>query len=177
MRANIKSVTDSTEAVRKQVDSEGRRFHIKARNGKRVVLEGVKDVRGFNSYAQGGTKWVGRVRGIPEGFWTIVEYGTWRHIITARGGRVTRSGRAVMGKYSKGKTLRLFGEGHAFSDLKPVSAGKGGNFGPYQWVMHPGHNPLGNPWEVAMRAATHDVDKIHELTANRELVTAWVDEK
>ncbi len=175
-KAAAAAVRKSTAKLSVVVDKWGRSHHIKGRSGRNVQLTSKMDVRGWRNYSKDAVVWTGAVRGIPEGFWVIVEYGSPRHLITSRGERVTRTGRKVSGKYSASKRLRLFGEGHTFSDLKPLSAQRrGGSFGPYQWVMHPGHGPQGRPWENAMREGAPMVAEEMALTQQRELVRAFIE--
>lgn len=173
-KAAAEAVAKSTRKLSFIVNAHGSAHRIKGRNGEYVNLGARADVRGWNNYAKNAVTWTGAVRGIPEGFWVIVEYGSARHLMTTRGERTTRSGRKVMGKYAKGKTLRLFSEGHSFSDLKPLGNQAGG-FGPYQWVMHPGHGPQGRPWESAMAEGAPVIANEMAFTQQRELVRAFVE--
>ena len=172
VRANFEATKKATVRLGVIVNTAGSAHRIKSRGGKPVTLSAKTDVRGFTQ-AAGKVVVRGAVRGIPEGFWRIVEDGSAPHLMTARGNRITRSGRVVSGRYTKTQTLRKFGEGHAFSDLKPLSnRATGGNF-ISQWVMHPGHGPQGKPWEQAMARATTGVPEIHHRIVGERLVDVW----
>ena len=171
-KANVEAVERSTRKLGAVVTAQGSRFHIKGRSGSKVPLSAKTDVRGFNNRASKVVV-TGAVRGIPEGFWNIVEHGSGAHLITQRGSRTTRTGKQVGRKYAAGKTLRLFSEGHGFSDLRPVgNAGSG--FGPYQWVMHPGHGTIGRPWEAAMTIGRPLVANEMAYEETRALTKAFV---
>lgn len=146
-KANAAGVRASTEKLARFVDAAGARHHIKGRNGQRITLSAKVDVRGFNSQAN-KVVWTGAVRGVPEGFWHIVTYGSGPHLITRRGTRPTRSGRTVV-TTSRGKgAMKKFAEGHTFGELKPM--GIPSPIGPRYHVIHPGHGPQGDPWALAM---------------------------
>lgn len=173
LKANVEAVERSTKKLGAVVQAQGSRHRIKGRSGKRVPLSSKTDVRAF---AQAGGKLVvtGAVRGIPEGFWRIVEDGSAPHLMTTRGNRVTRSGRSVSGRYTKTQTLRKFGEGHGFGDLKPLSNRAAGGTLIAQWVMHPGHGSQGKPWDAAMSIGAPLVANEMKLEESRALFKAFV---
>jgi hypothetical protein len=173
VKANFEATKRTTERLRRLVDQAGSAHRIKGKGGQPVTLSAKADTKGFSNSA-GKVVVRGAVRGVPEGFWSIVEYGSGKHLMTARGGRITRSGRAVAGRYTKTQTLKKFGEGHSFSDLKPLSAGRGSGF-VAQWVMHPGHGSQGKPWERAMSITAPEAANIHRTTVNQHLVQTWAD--
>jgi len=165
-------VRSMTEGVERIVDANGARYHIKARGSRQPIrLEGRSDTAVFRTKAGGNTA-VGAVRGIPAGFWSIVEYGSYRHLITStkgKGGaqRVTKAGNAT-----RFLTIR--------KTTKIASGGKGslGVLGPLlipgigyrQFAMHPGHGPIGKPWATAMLEAEPVAHQINAIQTGVEMV-------
>ena len=149
-RANILAVKAATERVKDDVARRGRRYTLRGRGGKQVPLAARADVKVFGSLSTP----VGMVRGVPEGFWHIVQYGSGAHLITStkgRGGvgRVTRSGRVASRFYTSSQTLRRFGAGESLGALQPLRT----PYGPRQFVHHPGHRVIARPWDAAMEMA------------------------
>ena len=132
-KANVATIRDATKELAVIVNAHGARYRLRGRGGQRWPLAAKSDVRGFNT-AGGDTVVRGSVRGIPEGFWHIVTYGSGPHIIT-RGGKRSLSAK-----------LRQFEDGELGSGLKPIRT----PYGPRQFVHHPGHGTIGRPWEAAM---------------------------
>lgn len=146
-KAAAAGVRASTERLARFVDAAGARHHIKGRNGQRIKLGAKVDVRGYNN-ASNKVVWTGAVRGVPEGFWHIVTYGSGPHLITRRGTRTTKSGRTVVTTSRGSGVLKKFADGHTFGELKPM--GIPSPIGPRFAVIHPGHGSQGNPWDAAM---------------------------
>lgn len=153
-KANLKAVQMATKRLALIVDMSGKRYHIRGRRGTPVPLSAASDVREFERTGGRGV-FTGRVQGIPQGFWSIVEYGSTPHPIY-RAGTTEAGKRRRMG--TKGFIKKL-GEGHVFNDIPPLSAGKGGGF-VAQWANHPGHKSLGTPWRSAMTSGAPEVAQI-----------------
>lgn len=161
-REAFTATQDATRALKVIVDSHGSRYHIKGRNGNPVKLTASADVRDFKTGA-GRTVFTGKVVGVPAGFWAMVEYGSGAHII-ARRGAVKASSKTYFGR-----ALKQFEAGTLGSKQKPIRT----PYGPRQYVRHPGHGPIGRPWESAMRQAKQPVPA---TIANRvfvAMVRAW----
>lgn len=146
-QANIEVVRKATVALSTVVEANGRRFKIRGRDGRKWPLEAANDVRVFGDF----NKPVGQVRGIPEGFWEIVEHGSSPHLIVSnkgRGGvgRTTRSGRAAAKFMTSSQVLRRFATGDSLGALQPLRT----PYGPRQFVHHPGHGSIGRPWAESM---------------------------
>jgi len=164
-RANVEAVERSTHKLGAVVNAEGARHRIRGRRGNKVPLGAKTDVRGFSSQTQGLVV-TGAVRGIPEGFWHIVEYGSDPHpIYRSKAGRQR--------KLSRGTFLKRFGEGETFGDLKPMSNGPGGGF-VARWVNHPGHKSQGTPWATSMRIGAPMVANEMQYEQSRALTKAFV---
>lgn len=160
-RANVEAIERSTKKLGAFVNAEGARFHIKGRRGNKVPLMAKTDVRGFNG--RDGVVFTGAVRGIPEGFWAIVEYGSGRHLITRR----TDKGRT---KKVTSKMLTSLAEGTTFAKGRPLFT----PYGPRQWVDHPGHRPLGSPWATAMRVGAPVIANEMQYQQTRAMTKAFV---
>jgi hypothetical protein len=145
-------VRSMTTAVQGVVTANGARYHIKARGTRQPIrLEARSDVKLFRT-RNGSNTPTGAVRGIPAGFWSIVEYGSYRHLITStkgRGGkeRVTSRGRTVRFLTVRKTTKIAAGGKGSLGVLGPLLIP---GIGYRQWVMHPGHSPIGKPWATAM---------------------------
>lgn len=137
-KANILVVRRSTERVREDVDRRGRRYTLRGRGGRQVPLSARSDVKSFGNDSTP----VGMVRGVPEGFWHIVQYGSGRHLIARS---TTRSG----GRRSLRTTFRRFGDAESLGDLQPIRT----PYGPRQFANHPGHGTIARPWDAAMSVA------------------------
>lgn len=157
-RANVEAVERSTKKLGVVVEAEGRRFHIKGRSGKKVPLGSKTDVRGFNG--ANGLVVTGAVRGIPEGFWTIVEYGSDAHLIWGKG-----RGRNM----SRRGALRRLESGDPFNTTKPLNT----PWGPRQFVMHKGHGSIGTPWAAAMRVGAPLVANEMQYEQQRALIKTF----
>lgn len=171
LKAETATVRRMTEVCESIVDTEGAKFRLRSgSNGRRYPLEGRGNVRVFGS--RDGVPLVrGAVRGIPEGFWVIVEEGSYQHIITSRRGRggvqrQTRSGRTASRFLGVGATTRRIQRGQSLGRLQPVRT----PYGPRQFVNHPGHGPIGNPWGDAMAESEDRLPKVLEVESARRMV-------
>jgi hypothetical protein len=149
-KANIQVIRGATKDLEVAVDTRGRRFRLRGRDGRRYPLEARSDVKLFGD----ASKPVGMVKGIPAGFWAIVEEGSYRHIIYSRRGRngavrITRSGKEASAFMTRGRVMRRQAGGESLGALQPLRT----PYGPRQYVMHPGHAPIGTPWQASMRLA------------------------
>ncbi len=161
-RANVEAVERSTHKLGSVVNAEGVRHRIRGRKGTKVPLGAKTDVRGFNSQTQGLVV-TGAVRGIPEGFWAITEYGSGPHFITRR----TEKGRSV--KLTR-SLLKKIEAGGVVSTRRPIFT----PYGPRQWVSHPGHKSLGTPWAASMRIGAPMVANEMQYEQTRALTKAFV---
>lgn len=156
-KQNSAAVKHATNQLKVIVAASGRRYHIRGRTGGSVPLEASANVREFST-TNGGAVFRGKVTGIPEGFWAIVEYGSGPHIITSRKGRPNRN-----------RLLRAFAEGESFGRLKPVRT----PYGPRQFVHHPGHRSFGKPWASAMKAGGPRVAEIIATDHSHAMAVAF----
>lgn len=157
-KANVATVKDATEALALIVSAHGARFRLRGRNGQRWPLTAKADTRGFATTA-GETVVRGSVKGIPEGFWHIVTYGSGPHLIVRNAGR----------KKSTASMLRAFESGELGSGAKPLRT----PYGPRQFVHHPGHGSIGKPWEAAMVQGAPKVAQIVAAGQFKALVKAF----
>ncbi len=171
LKAETATVRRMTEVCESIVDTEGAKFRLRSgSNGRRYPLEGRGNVRVFGS--RDGVPLVrGAVRGIPEGFWVIVEEGSYQHIITSRKGRdgttgLTRKNKAKARALGIGATTRRIQRGQSLGRLQPVRT----PYGPRQFVNHPGHGPIGNPWGDAMAESEDRLPKVLEVESARRMV-------
>ncbi len=130
-KASLDTVTKSTTALKNVVAANGVRHRIKGRSGKHVPLGAMSNVKTFND------KPVGLVKGIPDGFWSIVEHGSPPHTIRPRAGTKRKAGVAA---------LRT-------------------PYGPRASVRHPGHRPQGRPWLTSMTEGRPIVRRIQHVEA------------
>lgn len=140
-RANFESTADATRQLRVIVETHGKSYHIKGRGGRKVPLGASADVRDFST-AGGRTVFTGKVIGVPQGFWSIVEHG--------------RSGGYIITRSKKGSfaaKLKKFEAGELGSGLKPLRT----PYGPRQFVIGGPAGPLGRPWAAAMAQARKPV--------------------
>jgi hypothetical protein len=157
LKSNMKVVREATEAVGALVAANGARFHIRGRSGTKVPLGARTDVKVYHG------KPVGAVRGTPAGFWQIVEHGSAAHLIV---GTTGQNGK----KRSLRANLSRFEAGELGSGTKPLTAGP---YGYKQWVMHPGHGPIGRPWETAMAASYPVAERILAVESFKAFVQTW----
>ena len=164
----------ATEAVYMTVKSSGARYHIKGRGGRgKFPLGASRDVKRFGK-GQGVAR--GAVFGIPQGFWTIVEDGSKPHIIhgrkVARGKRQGRNaGIAVKRKAAKALSSRFFGGNGGQTGANPISIP---GVGWREYAHHPGHRPLGKPWEEAMAFSQRQVPEVVSATATKRFAMAFL---
>lgn len=154
-----RSVGRSTLAVENVAKANGGRHYIKGYSGARVRLSATSDVAKF------GANPVGKVDGVPAGFWRIVEEGSAKHLIVGRGRSGSRKGR----KSSSSRDVKAFGEGATFSDRNPLR-NQPTESGWAQFVQHPGHDPQGRPWARTLDQAPRAVS----LTTNTESASSFV---
>lgn len=83
-KANIRVVQKATVGLKGVVAGNGGRHHIRGRGGKQVALGASADVKLY------GETPVGAVKGFPEGFWAIVEYGSGAHRIRKANSKSTK---------------------------------------------------------------------------------------
>jgi hypothetical protein len=132
----------------------GSRFRLRGSKGNRVPLEAKGDVKSFVSQRNTGNALVvvGQIKGIPQGFWNLVEFGRQRRYLSyskfAKDGqqRVSRSGRVRKDYLTKKQVQRRFNKNESLRDLKPIRT----PYGPRQYAMPGPHGPIGNPWARSM---------------------------
>jgi len=168
VQTTIKQMAEVTTAI-------GSKHRIRGRSGQRVPLEAKADTKGFQT-RDNGLVVVGMMRGIPEGFWHIVNKGRGGgYIVHARRGRggaqrITKSGKARGDYLTRKQVQKRFNQDKALGDLAPIRT----PFGPRQWVLiRSGHGPLGTPWEQSMVRADQIVSAELTSQANAELARAW----
>lgn len=171
-RANVAVVQKGTMKLAAIVEANGSRYHVRGYNGQRVALSAKQDVRAFNG--RSGTVHRGAVRGIPEGFWEIVEHGSRPHLITSRKGRggvgrVTRSGRTAARFFTSRQVLRRFAEGDTLGQLQPLRT----PYGPRQFVQHPGHGSIGRPWAQSMLEGGKVIGETMETENFYQMANVW----
>jgi hypothetical protein len=156
-------VRDSTKAVHRIASAHGGSFALHGRGGKRVPLTATSNVKRF------GTSAVGFVKGIPEGFWHIVEYGRGGGYLVAS--RQTRTGGRRRG--SQASLIRRHGtedrDGSGFGDLKPIRT----PMGPRMYAKPGPHGPIGKPWKTAMARGGVSVQAIHSHARTTVLARAF----
>jgi hypothetical protein len=146
----IKIVCDDIAAV---VDANGSKFRLRGARGNKVALEGKSDVKAFFTQGDRSFKVVGAVRGLPEGFWHIVEYGSGRHLIYSRRGkggavRTSQSGKVRKEFLTPSQVKRRFNTNRALNELAPIAPSS--RAWAAQYAIHPGHGPIGKPWAMSM---------------------------
>lgn len=173
-RAVVSGTKAATDAVEMAVDVAGARFRLRGRDGNRYPLGAKSDVRGFKTQEGKGVV-RGRVRGFPEGMWHIVTYGSGPHIIASNTFKVARYKKLRSGRLKletlgrKGKERRFF-QGDSFGDVKPIWT----PYGYRQFVVHPGHGPIANPWDTAMKASRDPVARAMAQQQYRDLYKVFV---
>lgn len=134
------------------LNQNGGRHRLRGSRGNRVPLEGKGDVKAFTTQ-KNGLVVVGKVRGIPEGFWNLVEFGRQRKYLVyskkSKTGqlRTSRSGKVRQDFLTKKQVQRVFNRSQSLNMLKPILT----PYGPRQYAMPGPHGPLGNPWARSMR--------------------------
>ena len=161
------------EAVKFAVQLQGAPYKLRGNAGGRYAL-GATTEKASTGRAGEKSRWV---KGIPRGFWRIVEEGSNKHLIAGRhrkgsGNRFT----------SKGALSSFLGDGDgtfrdtAFNMGTPVNYmghSKGSNEGWAQYVVHPGHGPIGRPWKRSEALAPVIQKEITENYAKTQLVRAF----
>ena len=151
-KQNARVVRVVCQDINRVVNDQGGKFKLRGAKGNRVPLAGKTDVKAFATQSQ-QTVVRGFVRGIPEGFWQIVEYGRGGdYLVFSRTNRAgstgqTKAGRAKRQFMSKSQAARRVAKGQSLGDLKPVRT----PYGPRQFVRPDRHGPIGKPWETSMR--------------------------
>lgn len=151
-RQNARVVRVVCDDINNVVNDQGGKFKLRGSKGNRIALQGKADVKAFATQTQ-QTVVRGFVRGIPEGFWQIVEYGRGGdYLVFSRTNRqgstgTTKSGRAKRQLLTKTQVSRRLAKGQSLGDLKPVRT----PFGPRQYVRPGRHGPIGKPWQTSMR--------------------------
>lgn len=173
LKAETATVRRMTQVGTDIVDQHGRKFHIRAGStGKRWPLEGKGDVQTFGT-RDGQPVVRGAIRGVPEGFWVIVTEGSRKHVISTRRQRGAEvrysSGGAIRRSISVRQQNRMIGNRANTNRLAPIRT----PYGPRQWVMHPGHGPIGQPWNLAMLQASQRLPQVAEYETSRRLVQAF----
>jgi|APFre7841882793_1041355.scaffolds.fasta_scaffold14204_2 hypothetical protein len=169
-RGIVSGVEAGTNVLHRYVTVNGAAYHIRGRRGDKVRLTAKKNVRGFKS-SQGAVV-RGAVFGIPEGFWAIVEHGSGDHIIVSRqlrNARTTKSGK-VRTSIGARTVSRRIEQGKSFADVRPVRT----PYGPRQFVHHPGHRPIGSPWERSMRQSAQPVADAIAADEAKQLIKAFI---
>lgn len=159
------------EAVRVEVARQGGRYKLRGASGGRVPLgaftEAAKGSRGRSKRS----RWV---VGSPAGFWRIVEEGSKKHLIT---GRHRKNGRRFTARGATSAFLRSAERGNdTFNMGTPVNwqgGKKGDRAGWAQFVMHPGHGPIGRPWRRSAIAAPKIAGNVHNAYARNEMTQAF----
>lgn len=155
---NVEVVRESTSALGKVVNANGIRYRLHGRGGRRVPLTAAWNVRAS------GTNPAGMVKGVPEGFWHIVEYGRGGGYIVAS--RQTSSGNRRRG--GQASLIQAFGN-EQLGQLKPIRT----PFGPRQWARPGPHGSIGKPWASSMLAGRPIVTRINATTQARALARSW----
>ncbi len=152
-------VVPLARGIADDVEGQGRRYHVKGRNGTKVKL-GAK-VRKDQFPRQHQASRV--VAGNPAGFWKIIEDGSERHLIA---GRYRATGRRRSARVATNQFLR----GDSFAGSSPILIP---GVGYRQWADHPGHGSVGRPWKRAMAKADDTTAKVTRKTATKQFSAAW----
>jgi hypothetical protein len=167
------------DALKFELDRQGGRYKLRGHQGKRFPLTARtqqaigRDRKGRARYSSSRF-----VVGVPAGFWRIVEEGSNRHLIAGRyrkgsGRRFTAKG--AFGAFTRGAER---GDDEAFGRMgSPVNVlghRKGqSREGWAQYVIHPGHGPIGRPWRRAMQRGDDLIAEIQKEYATRAFMAAW----
>ena len=150
-RANANFLSIVCADIAEVVDDEGNRFKLRGAKGNKVPLQGRSNVKAFLT-SNRSVVVRGAVVGIPEGFWSIVEFGRQRRYLSysryAQSGkqRVSKSGRVRQDFLTLKQVQRRFNQNKSLADLKPIRT----PYGPRQYAMPGPHGPIGKPWAKAM---------------------------
>lgn len=158
-KAQTAVVRHATVELGREVSRLGRRYTLRGRGGKQVPLDAATDVKIF------GQEPVGRVRGVPGGFWHIVHYGSDPHFISRE---VTRSGRRQ--SIRRSVTVGFGKKKGSLGALAPIRT----PYGPRQFAFHPGHGTIGRPWDAAMMVAPRIVGDALQEEQTRQLTAAFL---
>ena len=166
--ATIPPIADAVTAV---VKLEGSRYKLRGHKGGRFPL-GAGQQKASTGRTGEKSRWV---KGTPRGFWHIVEEGSNKHLIAGRhrkgsGNRFTAGG--ALGAF----TRQAERGDDSFNMGNPVNVlghSKGTNEGWAQYVVHPGHGPIGRPWKRSEALAPVIQMEITENYANTQLMRAF----
>lgn len=156
------------------LNQNGGRYRLRGSRGNRVPLEGKADVKAFQT-RDAGLKVVGKVKGIPEGFWNIVEYGRGgRYLVYSRYGkggkqRVSKKGKTMQNYLTTKQVQRRFNQQGTLADLKPILT----PYGPRQYAMPGPHGPIGNPWRRSMDASAALLETELTTQQTQALIKTW----
>lgn len=174
LRVNRRFLQIVTAEMVTILNRNGGRYRLRGSRGNRVPLEGKADVKAFTT-RNDGLVMVGMVRGIPEGFWNIVEYGRGRRYLVysryGKGGkqRTSKKGKTMQNYLTTKQVQRRFNQQGTLADLKPIRT----PYGPRQYAMPGPHGPIGNPWRRSMDESAQLLET--ELTTQQTmaLVKTW----
>lgn len=175
LRANARYLEIVTRDMARVLSVRGGRWKIRGTRGNRVPLEGKQDVKAF-SKRDGGMTVVGAVRGLPQGFWEIVEHGSGRHLIYSRQGkggavRTSRSGRQQQNYMTRTQVKRALNKEQSLNRLRPLAPAS--RAWAAQYVVHPGHGSLGTPWAQSMMDSEGIVSRELSAVQTAAMITAW----
>lgn len=154
--ANVETVSEATGDLWKVTVANGARFTLRGRGGKQVPLTAAKNVRAF------GADPVGMVKGVPEGFWHIVEYGR-------GGGYLVAGQKRSGGRVGQRGLTKRFDSDSTFGDLAPIST----PYGPRQFARPGPHGSIGKPWASSMAAGRPLVARRLQMEETRALVRVF----
>lgn len=160
-----------SEAIKFEVMLQGRPYKLRGHTGAKFPL-GATTEKASTGRPGEKSRWV---KGIPSGFWRIVEDGTNRHLIAGRhrkgsGNRFTANG--ALGAFTRGAERGA----DSFNMGTPVNYlgnSRGSNEGWAQFVDHPGHGPIGHPWARAVARSDKIVEEVHEQYSRATLARAF----
>ena len=137
-------------AMRDQLLIEGGKYHIRGHTGEKFPLRAKV---GIPQNSRGNSQISRSVAGTPPGFWAIVNRGSRKHLIAGRyrknGNRFTAKG--ATSAFMKPVSMKTYGNfGRMASPVNVLGRSKGSKDGWAQYVVHPGHGPIGRPWRIAL---------------------------
>jgi len=165
------TVPMAAEAIKFAVKLQGAPYRLRGQKGGRFAL-GATTEKASTGRAGEKSRWV---KGVPAGFWHIVEEGSNKHLIAGRhrkgsGNRFTAGG--ALGAFTRGAE-----RGDSFNMGNPVNVlghSKGTNEGWAQYVVHPGHGPIGRPWKRAEALAPAIQKEVVDNYARTQLTRAFL---
>lgn len=157
--------------VRREVARQGGRYKLRGSNGKPVKLSATTQAARTGKAVSRYSRFV---VGVPAGFWRIVEEGSSKHLIAGRhrrrGGRFTAIGASNQFIRDAERGNDSFNHG---SPVNYLGGKKGDSDGWAQFVMHPGHGPIGRPWRKAMNRSGGIVTRVHAEYSREQLIKAF----